>query len=155
MRVKNVHTPGTGVPPVRSHERSRAVGGRGCPGCRPPGLPDTTGRRATVEIILSLMEAANKSGRQATGEKRNLKSNPVRQVLTINSGSSSLKFAVFRLTDRLAQVLTGKIERIGFPGARFLVHDVLDRKREESAISAPDHVACVPVMVEWLERKAS
>ena len=83
------------------------------------------------------------------------KSKPVRELLTINSGSSSLKFAVYRLTERLVQVLTGKIERIGSPGARLMVNDVLARKREESAIPAPDHAACVPVLVEWLERKAS
>src|SRR5438876_1209876 len=78
----------------------------------------------------------------------------MRQVLTINSGSSSLKFAVFRLTERLVQVLTGNVERIGLPGARLAVTDVLKKKREASTIPAPDHVACVPALVEWLERKA-
>jgi acetate kinase len=42
-----------------------------------------------------------------------LKSKPERFVLTVNSGSSSIKFALFRIGPSLARVLTGKFERVG------------------------------------------
>ena len=34
-------------------------------------------------------------------------------VLTINSGSSSLRFALFKVGESLPQILIGKFERIG------------------------------------------
>ena len=34
-------------------------------------------------------------------------------VLTINSGSSSLRFALFNVLESLPQILIGKFERIG------------------------------------------
>jgi len=37
-------------------------------------------------------------------------------ILTINCGSSSLKFALFTLTDGLERLLSGHIEGIGMPG---------------------------------------
>ena len=74
-------------------------------------------------------------------------------VLTINSGSSSLRFALFNALESLPQILTGKFERIGLPGARLSFTDVLANKRDERLIAAPNHVACVPLLVELLEKK--
>ena len=39
-------------------------------------------------------------------------------VLTINGGSSSIKFALFEAGDALRRILEGGIERIGLPEAR-------------------------------------
>ena len=39
-------------------------------------------------------------------------------ILTINGGSSSIKFAVFKSSPPLERVFTGEIERIGVPGTR-------------------------------------
>src|SRR5438876_8139037 len=74
-------------------------------------------------------------------------------VLTINSGSSSLRFALFNALESLPQILTGKFERIGLPGARLSFTDSLANKRDERLIAAPNHVACVPLLVELLEKK--
>ena len=38
------------------------------------------------------------------------------RILTINGGSSSIKFAVFESSDSLLRVLEGRIERIGLRG---------------------------------------
>ena len=38
-------------------------------------------------------------------------------ILTINGGSSSIKFALFEAGDPLRRILEGEIERIGFPEA--------------------------------------
>jgi acetate kinase len=39
------------------------------------------------------------------------------RVLTINGGSSSIKFALFEANGSLRRILEGGIERIGLPGA--------------------------------------
>ena len=77
----------------------------------------------------------------------------MRPVLIINSGSSSLKFALFRPARCPQRVLTGKFERIGLPGGRVTVADLLTSTREERDFQAPDHAACVPALVEALEKQ--
>jgi len=74
-------------------------------------------------------------------------------VLTINSGSSSLRFALFNVLESLPQILIGKFERIGLPDARLSFTDVLPNQSDERRIDAPNHVACVPLLVELLEKK--
>ena len=39
------------------------------------------------------------------------------RILTINGGSSSIKFALFKAGDSLRRILEGGIERIGLPEA--------------------------------------
>ena len=39
------------------------------------------------------------------------------RILTINGGSSSIKFALFEAGDSLRRILEGEIERIGLPEA--------------------------------------
>src|SRR6185295_1988913 len=73
-------------------------------------------------------------------------------VLAINSGSSSLRFALFKVGKSLPQILNGKFDRIGFPDAKLSFTDVLANKSEERTIDASDHVACVPLLVELLEK---
>ena len=43
------------------------------------------------------------------------------RILTINGGSSSIKFALFEGADSLRRILDGGIERIGLPEATFRV----------------------------------
>jgi acetate kinase len=67
-------------------------------------------------------------------------------ILTINGGSSSIKFALFEPGDPPRPVRTGQIERIGQPKTRFTVKDAPPRN-----IAAPDHTAAVKVLMDWLE----
>ncbi|MGB8906715.1 MAG: hypothetical protein WCC88_23340, partial [Candidatus Sulfotelmatobacter sp.] len=43
------------------------------------------------------------------------------RILTINGGSSSIKFALFEAGDSLQRILEGGIERIGLPQATLRV----------------------------------
>jgi len=74
-------------------------------------------------------------------------------ILAINSGSSSLRFALFEVGESLPQILIGKFDRIGFPDAKLSFTDVLANKSDERMVDALDHVACVPLLVELLEKK--
>jgi len=80
---------------------------------------------------------------------------PRRHVLILNSGSSSLKFALFAAEKELTRVLEGKFERIGLPGASMLLRTGGGEKTDRRAIEAPSHAACVPPLVEILEERAS
>jgi acetate kinase len=71
-------------------------------------------------------------------------------ILTINGGSSSLKFALFAMADRPARLLSGRVERIGMPSSRLVMADA-DGRQEESAVAAPDQAAAVNLFIELLE----
>jgi acetate kinase len=73
------------------------------------------------------------------------------EILTINGGSSSIRFALFRAGQPLAKLQGGKIERIGLPQSRMIVSDGDGHGVESSAIDAPDHAACVGRISEWLQ----
>jgi len=45
-------------------------------------------------------------------------------ILTINGGSSSIKFALFEAGDSLRRILSGRIERIELPEATVVVKSV-------------------------------
>ena len=46
------------------------------------------------------------------------------RILTINGGSSSIKFALFEVDDSLQRILEGGIERIGLPNAALRVKGI-------------------------------
>lgn len=73
-------------------------------------------------------------------------------ILTINAGSSSVKFALFRLSPSLQLTLSGKIERIGLPGTELTVTELDSHQTERATIQASDHAACVVPLLEVLER---
>ncbi len=64
-------------------------------------------------------------------------------ILTINGGSSSLRFAIFR---DLNLVLTGKIERIGLPNPMLRIGS------DSVSLQISAHSECVPVLLKYFER---
>ena len=70
-------------------------------------------------------------------------------ILTINGGSSSLKFALFALGDRPARLLSGRVERVGMPSSRLVVADA-DGRQEESTVEAPDLAVAVNLLIQRL-----
>ncbi|MGO9372401.1 MAG: acetate/propionate family kinase [Syntrophobacteraceae bacterium] len=75
-------------------------------------------------------------------------------ILTINGGSSSIKFALFEPGDSLRRILEGGIERIGLPEATLRVKG-LDRADDFSRlVTAPDHTAAVGHLMDWIEERS-
>jgi acetate kinase len=74
-------------------------------------------------------------------------------VLTINGGSSSIKFALFETGDSLRRVLEGRIERIGLPGATFVVKGSAQTDNFSRAVAASDHTAAIGLLMDWLEER--
>ena len=73
------------------------------------------------------------------------------RVLTINGGSSSIKFALFEVGDSLRQLLEGAIERIGLPEATLRVKGRNPSDDLSRSVRAPDHAAAAGVLMDWIE----
>ncbi len=79
------------------------------------------------------------------------KANP--RILTINGGSSSIKFALFEAGNSLPRILHGAVERIGLPEARLRVNGLDHADNFSRAINAPDQTAAVGAMMDWIEER--
>jgi acetate kinase len=75
-------------------------------------------------------------------------------ILTVNGGSSSIKFALFEAADSLRRILEGAIDRIGLPNAVFHVKSTNKDENVSRPVSAPDHTAAVGVLMDWIEKRS-
>lgn len=73
-------------------------------------------------------------------------------LLTINGGSSSLKFALFPASgeEGSQSILRGRVERIGLHGTRAIISPE-DGDRIEQDVEAPDLAAAAGWLIGWLE----
>jgi acetate kinase len=72
-----------------------------------------------------------------------------RRILTLNGGSSSIKFAVYEPGPPLAKLLAGAVERIGLGGA-VLTAVGPGGRHEQVSIDAPDHGHAAGRLLAWL-----
>jgi len=77
---------------------------------------------------------------------------PEQSILTINGGSSSIKFALFEPGEPPRRVLEGEIDRIGLPEASFTVKNA-DGNKSCDPLDAPNHTAAVNALMDWLEKR--
>ncbi len=75
-------------------------------------------------------------------------------ILTINGGSSSIKFALFDAADSFRRVLEGVLERIGLPDASFRVKGLNKADNLSRAVTALDHTAAVNALMDWIEKRS-
>lgn len=73
------------------------------------------------------------------------------RVLTINGGSSSIKFALFEAGGALRRILGGELERIGTPQASLHVKGTNPSDNCSRPVTAADHTAAVAVLMAWVE----
>ena len=76
------------------------------------------------------------------------------RILTINGGSSSIKFALFEAGDALRQILDGGIERIGLPEATFVVKGSDQADNFARSVKPPDHTVAVSILMDWIEQRS-
>ena len=74
-------------------------------------------------------------------------------ILTINGGSSSIKFALFEAGDSLRRILEGRIERIGLPQAIFTVKGPDKAENFTRSMTAANHTEAVGLLMDWLEER--
>ncbi len=75
------------------------------------------------------------------------------RILTINGGSSSIKFALFEASDSLARILDGGIERIGLPDATLQVKGPKQADNLARPVTAPDHTVAVDILMDWIDER--
>jgi acetate kinase len=71
-------------------------------------------------------------------------------VLTLNAGSSSVKWALFRTGSPPVRLAAGKLERIGLRDGMLTVTDVATGRSDRRTIQVADHAAAVRVLVDQL-----
>jgi acetate kinase len=74
-------------------------------------------------------------------------------ILTINGGSSSIKFALFQVESPLRRVLEGRIERIGMPSPNFVVKGLNPADNFSRPVVAPNHKVAVGALMDWVEER--
>jgi acetate kinase len=72
-------------------------------------------------------------------------------ILTINSGSSSIKFALFKTGNALDKVSYGALTRIGLPGTGFTVNS----EPKPLPVKAKDYTEAIEFLLGWLEKNVS
>ncbi len=75
------------------------------------------------------------------------------RILTINGGSSSIKFALFEAGDPLRRILEGAIERIGLPEAALRMKGLDPADNFSRSVTAPDHTTAVGALMDWIEER--
>jgi acetate kinase len=73
------------------------------------------------------------------------------RILTINSGSSSVKLALYNVGLSETLVLSGKIDRIGLTGSHFEMKDADGKVLTKRKLSLPDHETALDVLLDWLQ----
>jgi acetate kinase len=74
-------------------------------------------------------------------------------ILTINSGSSSIKFALYEIEEPLKRGLYGKVERIGLSGTNLTFNDPTKKKPESRKLTATDHKSAANSLIDRLEAR--
>jgi acetate kinase len=74
-------------------------------------------------------------------------------VLSINGGSSSIKFAFYHIEEPLKRGVSGKIDRIGMSGTTLTFKDSANKKEETQKLAAPDHKSGANSLIDWLEKQ--
>ena len=72
-------------------------------------------------------------------------------VLTINGGSSSIKFALYQVGEPLTRGLYGKVDRIGLSGTNLTFNNPTEKQPESRSLAAADHKSAANFLIDWLE----
>jgi len=74
-------------------------------------------------------------------------------VLTINSGSSSIKFALYKTGDPFERLLYGKVDRIGLTGTSLDFNNLTKNKKGNTRIEVSDHKSVANFLIDWMEKQ--
>ena len=75
------------------------------------------------------------------------------RILTINGGSSSIKFALYEAGESLKRGLYGKVDRIGLSGTNLTFDDPAKHQQESRKLDASDHKSAASLLIDWLQEQ--
>jgi acetate kinase len=76
-------------------------------------------------------------------------------ILTINGGSSSIKFAEYQLGHPLNRILHGTVDRIGMSGTNLTFHLTGANHQDTRLLDASDHKSAATFLSNWFEEQES
>jgi acetate kinase len=74
-------------------------------------------------------------------------------VLTINGGSSSIKFALYEIEGFLTQLFYGEMENIGMKNMKLSFTNTITNQKNSVDVEAADHDQAANHMIDWLEKQ--
>ena len=74
-------------------------------------------------------------------------------VLTLNGGSSSIKFALYQMGEPPSQGLHGKVDRIGSSGTKFDFSDPAGKQIGDQSLDQSDRRSAAMFLLDWLEKR--
>src|SRR5664279_4300140 len=74
-------------------------------------------------------------------------------ILTINGGSSSIKFSLYKIEEQLKQIFGGQIENIGSVNAKLSFNNSVTEEKNCISINAADHNEAAAHLIDWLEKQ--
>ena len=72
-------------------------------------------------------------------------------LLTINGGSSSIRFALFDVGEPLRRLLDGKVDRVGLSGTNLTFKDAAGQSQNSQHHRLRDRRSAVGFLLDWLE----
>ena len=72
-------------------------------------------------------------------------------LLTINGGSSSIRFALYEKGEPLRLLLNGKVDRVGLSGTNLSFKDSTGQSQDSRIIDLAHHPSAVAFLLDWLE----
>ena len=74
-------------------------------------------------------------------------------ILTINGGSSSIKFALYRTGKSLEKTFNGSVDRVGLPGTNLTFTESEGKQKESFMLESSDTRSAANSLIDWLEKK--
>src|SRR5579862_4889227 len=74
-------------------------------------------------------------------------------ILTINGGSSSIKFALYDAVNPLKRGLFGTVDRIGLSGTNLTFTEPTKKQPKSFKLTAANHKSAANSLIEWLEKQ--
>ena len=74
-------------------------------------------------------------------------------VLTINGGSSGIKFSLYQIDESLMRLFYGEIESIGTKNTKLSFTYTIPCKQNSISIKADDHDDAATFLINWLEKQ--
>jgi acetate kinase len=75
-------------------------------------------------------------------------------VLTVNSGSSSIKFAMYTMEKKPGLIFSASINRIGLDSSILLVTNPVDKAKKAFQVIVPDFQHAAILLMEWLKKRS-
>ena len=75
------------------------------------------------------------------------------RILTINGGSSSIKFSLFEVTGSLRRIYEGAIERIGQSDSALHVKGLSAADNFSQEVKVANHSVAISVLLDWLQKQ--